>query len=269
MAITRAPSSVVQDDRIDRSAGRLDRPQVPRLHGGTVVVPRARAETGAVRRLAAVPAVIDQLPLGPIETNCYLVRAARGATEAVVVDPSGDAATIRLRLAAPWALVRCDPVTHGHWDHILGVADLAEGTGAPVYMAEGERVLLEEPGRVLCGADARSTSTGHPARKVTRRSTSPASRFGPSQCRDIRPAHLAFATGGCLFSGDVLFAGIGRPDRSPGRDWETLRRVDSVTRRRIPARDGRLSRATGRRRRSARSSRETRSSTSCGRSAQS
>jgi len=40
------------------------------------------------------------------------------------------------------------------------------------------------------------------------------------------PAHLAFSTDGCLFSGDVLFqGGVGRVDL-PGGDWDTL--VESI-----------------------------------------
>ena len=36
------------------------------------------------------------------------------------------------------------------------------------------------------------------------------------------PAHVAFHTDGCLFSGDLLFAGsVGRVDL-PGADWDTL-----------------------------------------------
>jgi hypothetical protein len=46
-----------------------------------------------------MPLRVDQLSLGPIGTNCYVVRADATAGEAVVVDPSGDATEMRLTLA--------------------------------------------------------------------------------------------------------------------------------------------------------------------------
>ncbi len=169
-------------------------------------------------------AVVEQQVLGPIGTNCYLVRADRGAGEAVVVDPSGDAPAIRLRLAEMGARCVAILVTHGHWDHLLAVADLAEGTGAPVYMAEGERVLLEQP-------DGFSP--------VPLRAYTPDVLLQGGETIDVAglsfdvlsvpghsPAHLAYATDGCLLAGDVLFAGsVGRTDL-PGADWETL--LDSI-----------------------------------------
>jgi hydroxyacylglutathione hydrolase len=164
--------------------------------------------------------VVDQLPLGPIQTNCYVVRAERGAAEAVVVDPSGDAATIRLELAEMRARCAAILVTHGHWDHLVGVADLAEGTGAPVHMAEGERRLLEEPGA---------------ASPIAIRSWTPEVLLEGEETLELAgvtfqvlpvpghsPAHLAYAFEGGVASGDVLFAGsVGRTDL-PGASWETL-----------------------------------------------
>jgi hydroxyacylglutathione hydrolase len=169
-----------------------------------------------------VPPAVDTITLGPLATNCYVVRADRGAGEAVVIDPSGTAAEIRLALASLGARCAAILVTHGHFDHILGLADLAEGTGAPVYAPSGERMLLEDPERY--------TPPGIAIRRWT-----PDMLLGGGERLELAgivfdvisvpghsPAHLAFATEGNVFSGDVLFAGsVGRTDL-PGGDWPTL-----------------------------------------------
>ena len=161
------------------------------------------------------------LSLGPIGTNCHLVRNP-GASEAVVVDPSGEAATIRLELAAMGAACAAILITHGHWDHLAGVADLAEGIGAPVHIAEGERFLLERvndyaPADVVLRPYVPDVLLqGDETLELAGMS------FETSSVPGHSPAHLAYYADGCLFSGDVLFAGsVGRTD-FPGSDWSTL-----------------------------------------------
>jgi hydroxyacylglutathione hydrolase len=169
-----------------------------------------------------VPLRVDVLPLGPIGTNCYVVRADASASEAVVVDPSGDAAELRIELARLGARCVAILVTHGHWDHLVGVGELATGTGAPVHMPEGERILLEEPGAYV-PAGVRVTAYSADVLLTGGESLTLAGvDFDVLSVPGHSPAHLAYAAEGCLFSGDVLFAGsVGRTDL-PGADWSTL-----------------------------------------------
>ncbi len=169
-----------------------------------------------------MPPVVEQLELGPIGTNCYLVRSDRDAAEAVVVDPSGEPATIRLRLAEVKARCVAILITHGHWDHLVGVAELAEGTGAPVHMAEDERVLLENPSAYAPASVVMRPYTPDVLLQGGETLELADMTFDVVSVPGHSPAHLAYATDGALFSGDVLFAGsVGRTDL-PGADWETL-----------------------------------------------
>jgi len=173
-----------------------------------------------------VSIVVDRYELGPIGTNCYVVRSSRSAEEAVVIDPSGDPAELRLELARFGAGCSAILITHGHWDHLLGVAELAEGTGAPVHMADDERAMLENlPDLVPAGVTARAYTPGVLLAGDETLELAGIT-FETLRVPGHSPGHLAYHAGEALFSGDVLFSGsVGRTDL-PGADWETL--VDTL-----------------------------------------
>jgi hydroxyacylglutathione hydrolase len=164
---------------------------------------------------------VIQLSVAPIGTNCYLVRKT-GADEAVVIDPGGEAPRILLVLEETGARCTAILITHGHWDHLGAVAELADATGAPVHMARAERTLLERLDTISpeeLGLRSHSPDVlldGGETLQLAGIAFEVVSIPGHS------PAHLAYAANGCLFSGDLLFAGgVGRTDL-PGGDWQTL-----------------------------------------------
>ena len=169
---------------------------------------------------------VNRYELGLIGTNCYVVRAHDRAHEAVVVDPGADAPRILEELAALESTCAAILITHGHWDHLGGVAELAQATGAAVYMADDERLLLEDvnsftpPGVELQPYSPDVALQGDEVLELAGMS------FETLRVPGHSPAHLAYHTEGAVFSGDLLFAGsVGRTDL-PGADWDTL--VESI-----------------------------------------
>jgi len=170
---------------------------------------------------------VDRYELGPIGTNCYVVRASRKASDAAVVDPGDDAPGLRLELTRLGARCTAILVTHCHWDHLGAVADLAEGTGAPVHMADAEAAVLERPDDVYGGLGVRIRPWSPELRlRGDETFTAAGIEFETLLVPGHSPAHLAYYADGCLFSGDLLFAGgVGRVDL-PGGDWDAL--IDSI-----------------------------------------
>jgi hydroxyacylglutathione hydrolase len=167
--------------------------------------------------------IVDSFVLGAAQENCYVVRAERGAAEAIVVDPGDAAAELRLELARAGARCAAILVTHCHYDHIGAVADLAEGTGAPVYMAREEARVLAAPDEYFGALGVRI----RPYEADVLLDGDETLELAGIELQTLlvpghSPAHLAYYTEGCLFSGDVVFAGnVGRTDLQGG-DWDAL-----------------------------------------------
>ena len=162
--------------------------------------------------------VVDRYEMGPVGTNCYVVRAERGAGEAVVFDPGGDSTQLRLELARAGARCAAIFVTHADADHVAGLAELAEGTGAPIYAPPRDRMPAERATGWLAVRDytVDTELDGGETLDVAGISFEVLAIPGHS------PDHVAFHADGCLFSGDLLFAGsVGRYDLAGG-DWDTL-----------------------------------------------
>lgn len=170
---------------------------------------------------------IHVLPAGPIETNAYLLtEPARG--EAVLIDaPGGVWADVepilseeKCRLVELW-------LTHGHWDHMQGAAEVVRATGAKVRAHADDRALIETPAvmeRFLMPGmrldPVKVDAWLQPGEKIPALGSTVEVRPVPGHC----PGNVMFyfATAGTAFVGDALFAGsIGRTDL-PGGDFDIL-----------------------------------------------
>jgi glyoxylase-like metal-dependent hydrolase (beta-lactamase superfamily II) len=90
-------------------------------------------------------------------------------------------------------------------------------------MPAGERQLLEEPASYWGGAPvAIRAHVPEVLLEGGETVTAAGIDFEVLAVPGHSPAHVAYHADGCLFSGDVLFAGsVGRVD-IPGADWDTL-----------------------------------------------
>jgi hydroxyacylglutathione hydrolase len=158
---------------------------------------------------------VIQLPLGPYQTNCYIV-AREGAADVAVIDPGDAADTVLGFLAERDLVVRGVLVTHGHSDHLGAVKAVAEAAGVDVWMPRGEADELREleaapydPDHLLDGGELVTVA---------------GIDFDVTAVPGHSRASIAYHAAGHLYSGDVLFAGsVGRTD-FPGGDMPTLLR---------------------------------------------
>jgi glyoxylase-like metal-dependent hydrolase (beta-lactamase superfamily II) len=167
-----------------------------------------------------MPLHIDRYPLGAYQANCYVVRPTRIAPEAALIDPGAQGAELRLELARLGTRCAGILVTHCDVDHIGAVAELAQGTGAEVWCPADEADVLRDPttGR---GGGVPAYEPDHLVNDGDKVEVAGIT-FEVVEVPGHSVGHVAYYADGCLFSGDVLFAGsVGRTDL-PGGGWDTL-----------------------------------------------
>ncbi|SDI32252.1 MBL fold metallo-hydrolase [Natribacillus halophilus] len=166
-----------------------------------------------------------QAPLGPAQTNAYVLHNQEG--EAVIFDPGGAGEAFEAALKrdniTPLAIL----LTHAHFDHIGALDHIRDAFNIPVYLHKREESWLADPEKNLSIAMTPEGITSRPADYLLAgEKTLPVGPFTFQlyETPGHSPGSLSYyheATG-TVFSGDVLFqAGIGRTDL-PGADEGTL-----------------------------------------------
>jgi glyoxylase-like metal-dependent hydrolase (beta-lactamase superfamily II) len=165
-----------------------------------------------------MPLVVESFVLDDrYAANCWVVRTQAGAP-AAVIDPGGDPEPL-LRAGVETGGIL---VTHGDVDHIAGVAELAESSGADVWMPAGEADVLRT-GVTRGGARVRPHEPEHEVKGGDTVSVAGID-FEVVDVPGHSVGHVAYHAGGSLFSGDLLFErSVGRVDL-PGGDWDRLLR---------------------------------------------
>jgi hydroxyacylglutathione hydrolase len=163
--------------------------------------------------------------VGPVQENCYIVRAASDERRAVIVDPGEEADRLLAAAEALGVEIEAILITHCHFDHIGAVAPVAHATGAPVYVPAIERaVLADVMSWVPPGFGPFESYEAEHAVAGGERLSLAGIDFEVISTPGHSPGHVTYAAPGALLSGDVLFQGsVGRVDL-PGGDWATLER---------------------------------------------
>jgi len=167
---------------------------------------------------------ITSYPLGPLDTNCYVLDHQG---RALAVDPGGDPADVLDFLKAQGLVLEHILVTHLHFDHMYGCAALTRATGAPITAPEDDRFLMDTElgsGGVY-GFPRVESFRSLPA------ATGECSYIGLA-CRCLpTPGHTPgsvsyyFPDAAAAFVGDVIFyRSVGRTD-FPGGDAAQLKRA--------------------------------------------
>ncbi len=87
---------------------------------------------------------IQTLTLGPLATNCYLVRAEE-SRRAVIIDPAANSKRLLAALEEQGLTLEAILLTHAHFDHIGALKNLRAATNARVYIGEADK---DDPSRM-------------------------------------------------------------------------------------------------------------------------
>lgn len=155
---------------------------------------------------------IKKTVAGPLSTNCYIVSFEQ---EGIIIDPSGKFDELKAYIEDHQINIEAILLTHGHYDHILVLDQVANFTDAPIYLGIRDKELLGDPNLNLSGP---LNIVRQPADYYIEKEETLNLLPSPIEVLETpghSPGHVSyyFPKENCIFSGDVLFKqAVGRTD---------------------------------------------------------
>jgi hydroxyacylglutathione hydrolase len=174
---------------------------------------------------------IERIVNGTWEENCYLVTVD---TQTIIIDPGGNAEKVIGYIGSNGYTVLAILNTHGHFDHIGAVADLADVYKCPFYLhSKDERLLRSANLYMTLFAGEKPVRIPAIDQYIDRIPL-------PVQVNDFTidvlftPGHtegsVCFGINDCVFTGDTLMKGsIGRTDLPGGNKQKLTDSLRSIS----------------------------------------
>lgn len=170
--------------------------------------------------------LINTYVAGPVQANNYLV-VDEVSKEAILIDCSDYVEEIIDYVKKNNLKVKYILLTHGHFDHVLGINRMNEVLGAKVYVHEGDKEQVVNTRAVMMMFGLPTEGVENPKITATL-SDAGELTLGNQVIKVIEtpghtPGGVCYLIGDCLFSGDTLFHGtIGRTDL-PGGSFQQIK----------------------------------------------
>ena len=155
---------------------------------------------------------LKTFPIGSLQTNCYMAWA-EGSDKCILIDPGYEPELLLEQVRRNRKELEAILLTHGHFDHVGGVKQIAAETGCKVYICAEE---LKQPLRYSDGLHYTDTVAEGDVLALAGLTLQVLHTPGHT------PGCVCYLCGDTLFSGDTLFAGTcGRTDL-PGGDFKAI-----------------------------------------------